>query len=243
MQHSFDVEIAEKYGIVPAIILNHLQFWILKNKANNVNFYDGYYWTYNSIKAFKELFPYVSEKQIITALSKLENEGLIITGNYNKIAYDRTKWYALTEKGFSILQNRETHLPEMSNGNDTEGKPIPYINTDINSDINTDIKKVSKKESKKESYEEILDTIQDQGLKELYLEYIKMRKMIKAPMTNRALTTLINKVNSLEPCNVENQKQLLDKAILNNWKSVYPLKEDEKKTESKEPKRYGGTYL
>ena len=51
-----------------------------------------------------------------------------------------------------------------------------------------------------------------------------MRKMIKAPMTDRALTMLIKKVNELEPNNVENQKKLLEVAIMNNWKSVYPLK-------------------
>ena len=51
-----------------------------------------------------------------------------------------------------------------------------------------------------------------------------MRKMIKAPMTDRALTMLIKKVNELEPNSIENQKKLLEVAIMNNWKSVYPLK-------------------
>ena len=54
MQHSFDIEIAEKYGVSEAILLQHLWFWIEKNKANEVNFYDGTYWTYNSIKALKD---------------------------------------------------------------------------------------------------------------------------------------------------------------------------------------------
>ena len=54
-----------------------------------------------------------------------------------------------------------------------------------------------------------------------------MRKMIKAPMTDRALQMLINKVEQLEPGNTERQKLLLDTAILNNWKSVYPLKDNQ----------------
>lgn len=51
-----------------------------------------------------------------------------------------------------------------------------------------------------------------------------MRKLIKSPLTDRALKMLIKKVQDLEPTDIERQKQLLETAILNNWKSVYPLK-------------------
>jgi hypothetical protein len=36
---------------------------------------------------------------------------------------------------------------------------------------------------------------------------------------------LISKVNDLEPHSIENQKKLLEIAIMNNWKSVYPLRD------------------
>ena len=85
-----------------------------------------------------------------------------------------------------------------------------------------------KKKERKNTYDEILSAVQDDSLKELYLEYIKMRKMIKSPMTDRALRLLINKVNDLEPNSLHRQKQLLETAIMNNWKSVYPLKDGQK---------------
>ncbi len=123
MNHSFNVEIATKYGMMEAILLEHLNFWISKNKANKANFYDGNYWTYNSTKALAELFPYVSSNTISRALRHLKEEGLILFGNYNKISYDRTTWYAITEKGISILQHGESDLskcemdsPKMING-------------------------------------------------------------------------------------------------------------------------------
>lgn len=87
-----------------------------------------------------------------------------------------------------------------------------------------------KKERKKSGYDEILSQIEDDSLRELYLEYIKMRKMIKAPMTDRALTMLINKVNELEPFDIGRQMRMLETAIMNNWKSVYPLKEERQTT-------------
>lgn len=130
MQHNFDVEIAKRYGVLEAIILQNIFFWIEKNKANRTHYYDGNYWTYNSNKAFAEIFPYASEKQIRTALEKLRKEEILMTGNYNKAGFDKTLWYAITDKGYSVLKG-QIDLPCGADGNDQEGKPIPYINTDI----------------------------------------------------------------------------------------------------------------
>lgn len=139
MIHGFDVSIAKKYGIQEAILFNHLYFWIKKNKANNKHYYDNYYWTYSTKKAFTELFPYLTERQVDYALKKLLDAGLIIKGNYNKSGYDRTLWYAITKKGYSILQNcqmEQTNLPNRINDN---VQPIPDNNTDIETDIKTNI--------------------------------------------------------------------------------------------------------
>ena len=131
MEHHFSVEFAERYGILEAVLMNHMQFWIQKNELNKMNFYDGHYWTYNSMRALHEMFPYVSERKLRNALKRLEDDGIIMTGNYNKSAYDRTIWYAITEKGKSILQNCKMEVAEMSNGSVENGKPIPDNNTDI----------------------------------------------------------------------------------------------------------------
>ena len=94
-------------------------------------------------------------------------------------------------------------------------------NTLKNNTINNTLKK-----ERKTTYDAILSGITDTDLKGLYLEYIKMRKLIKAPLTDRALEMLINKVNKLEPDSINNQKQMLETAIMNNWKSVYPIKKE-----------------
>lgn len=125
MIHCFDIELATKYGLLEAILLNNLWYWIEKNKANEVNFYDGTYWTYNSTKAFKELFPYASERQIQTALKKLKDEGIIRTGNYNQSAYDRTLWYAFTITGLSIMQKCKMENTNLLNRNVENVEPIP----------------------------------------------------------------------------------------------------------------------
>ena len=84
MYHSFDTDLAKKYGVLEAVLLNHFQFWIAKNEANDVNFHDGCYWTFNSIKAFQDLFPYATRRQIEKALKHLRDEGILQVSNYNE---------------------------------------------------------------------------------------------------------------------------------------------------------------
>lgn len=138
MHHYFNVDIAKEYGINAAVLLENIGYWVKLNEANETNFFDGNYWTYNSRRAYQELFPYMSKRQVDTAFEKLINAGLIITGNYNKLAYDRTLWYALTQKGKSILHFGVMDNPEMSNGQPRNVPPIPDINPVSKPCINPD---------------------------------------------------------------------------------------------------------
>ena len=128
----FENEVAKAHGVNESIILHKLYFWIEKNQLNGKNFYDDKYWTYNSIKAFCDMFPFLSEKQIRTALKSLEEQGLICTGNYNKHTYDRTKWYSLTERAFAYYQKGNSICPtgqmdtdKRANASAEKGEPIP----------------------------------------------------------------------------------------------------------------------
>lgn len=137
MQHHFDIYIAEQYGILEAILLNHFEFWIAKNEANEKNYYDDEYWTYNSTKALQKLFPYVSQRKIQNALKHLIDEGVLMTGNYNKSAYDRTLWYAFTEKGKCIMQKCKMEDANLLNQLCNNVQPIPDNNTYNDKDNNS----------------------------------------------------------------------------------------------------------
>lgn len=103
MEHSFDINIAKGYGIEEAILLKNIYGWIMKNKANNKHFYNNRYWTYNSARAFAELFPYMSARSISRKLTELQSKGIIMIDNFNDNKYDRTQWYALTDKGLELF--------------------------------------------------------------------------------------------------------------------------------------------
>ena len=137
---SFDSDVAKDVGVNAAVLFYNIAWWIEKNEANNTNFHDGDYWTYNSMKAYTEMFPFMSKQNIRTAIKVLQDGGYIKTGNYNAAAYDRTLWYALTDKGKSRTQNQHFHLPKSTFPCVGSNTPIPDINTDINTDILDNIK-------------------------------------------------------------------------------------------------------
>ena len=125
MDYNFNVEIAKKYGVDGAIIIQNLFFWIIKNKANKKHFHEERYWTYNSTRAFVELFPFWTQRQIERILKNLEKDGAIITNNFNEVKYDRTKWYSLTDTVESIYANGKMEITKDVNENTQTVKPIP----------------------------------------------------------------------------------------------------------------------
>jgi len=131
VKKSFDSNIAKLVGTDAAIIYSNIEFWIKTNEANKVNYFDGKFWMYHSIKAFCELFDYLSESQIKTCLVKLEKFNLIQTGNYNQIGYDRTKWYTIPINT-TIGEKSQMDLLNNDNPLDENRQPIQDIKTDKN---------------------------------------------------------------------------------------------------------------
>ena len=111
MEHSFDIKMAQEHGVAAAIIFRNFQFWIAKNKANGKNYRDGRTWTYNSMRALADLFPYLTFWKVRTGLETLIKEGILLKANYNKKGYDRTAWYAFVDEK-TALAGYPAHLCE-----------------------------------------------------------------------------------------------------------------------------------
>lgn len=118
MNHSFNTTIAKEYGLAEAILLENIYFWCKKNEANK-KLINGRPFTYNSVRAFNNLFDYLSPSSISRALKNLEDKGLVDVGCFNTNQYDRTKWYCITDKAkeyFEPKKNDEKLAePEKSN--------------------------------------------------------------------------------------------------------------------------------
>lgn len=167
--HAFNVELAKRLGLNDALILQHLYFWYEKNMLNDRNIIDGKIWTYNSIKAFCGIFPYLTKNQIIGALKRLLEKGIIEEGNFNKISFDKTKWYSITEIGLIDFLKVEMELPKIRNQNSENQKPIPDSNTNSNTDSNILSWKKDFNIYKKQLHEEYTKLLND-------IEFIKQQE-------------------------------------------------------------------
>ena len=67
----------------------------------------------------------------------------------------------------------------------------------------------------------------DPELNDAIVEFIKFRKGIKKPMSDRAITLMMNKLESLSHDKHE-QVQILNQSIMQGWTGLYALKDDGK---------------
>lgn len=101
-----------------AVILQQLHYWL--QRSNLVR--ENHRWVYNSMADWNKQFPWMKRKTLSDKFKKLEKKGLIITGNYNKAAFDKTKWYRIDYDAFSHLEQR------LSKKQPTIGKESPNGN-------------------------------------------------------------------------------------------------------------------
>ncbi|UXI85412.1 DnaD domain protein [Ligilactobacillus salivarius] len=136
-------KLAELLGdLDEAIILQQIHYWLVKN----MNIKDGYSWIYNSVKDWNKQFKWLSEPTLKRKFKSLEDKGLLITGNYNKAKFDRTKWYridydALDEMIHAKYQNDTTIVSKRYNAkyqNDTTNTIEYTENNNIDNTTTTD---------------------------------------------------------------------------------------------------------
>lgn len=110
--YQFNTDDAEAYGVDAAVMLWNMRYWLERNLLNRRNLYDGRVWTHNSIEALTGLFPWLTEKQVRSRIDKLRKRGVVIAGNYNKKAYDRTLWYSVDEAAFIVDDDKSPDKPD-----------------------------------------------------------------------------------------------------------------------------------
>ena len=124
--------LAKAVGINGAIILQQLHYWLLKS----TNLEDGFVWRYRTYDGWAEDLPWLSAAGVRKILKKLEKDGHIITGNYNRLSLDKTIWYRIDYnspifKGQSMCYKVSDHVIQSSSPSDTECATIPETTPEI----------------------------------------------------------------------------------------------------------------
>ena len=130
---TFSPELADKVGVNEAIFLHQLHYWT--KKSENVR--DGYTWVYNTYEDWVKQFPFWSRSTIVRIISKLEKESYVISGNYNKLKIDKTKWYRIDYSKIEQCMSHpsahfeQTIVSSCADEHTNMSRAIPEITTEI----------------------------------------------------------------------------------------------------------------
>lgn len=87
-----------------AIVFQQLHYWLQRSKQVQE---DGHKWVYNSMEDWLKQFPWIKSRSTLSRyFNDLEKRGLVITGNFNKAKFDKTKWYRIDYDALSDLEQR-----------------------------------------------------------------------------------------------------------------------------------------
>ena len=179
----------------------------------------GYCWASNVY--FAELYK-VSKTSISKWISQLTAKGYITS----KIIY---------RDGTKIIEERRLYIthPIEEKLNRYERKVKEGIEEKLNTPIEEKLKEnntvinntvnIYKKEKETSLDKIINDYTTNKNLINTLVDFMKMRKSIKKPLTDRALKGILTKLDNL--CENEQTKiEILEQSIINCWAGVFPLK-------------------
>nr|DAO51594.1 MAG TPA: replisome organizer [Caudoviricetes sp.] len=83
----------------------------------------------------------------------------------------------------------------------------------------------NKKNNKKIKEDKEIIYSDSQELNEAILSFIEYRKSIKKPMSERAVSLLLGKLNKMSG-SIQEQIEILNQSILNGWQGIFPLKNE-----------------
>ena len=151
---------------------------------------------------------------VMSALAELEEFGYLERsrlinekGQFSGVQYDIYEQpqqnNPIAEKANSAKENAEKSNSE--NQSQLNTNLIKYLENKLCNELNT----------------------KDSELLGLYVDYIELREHMQAPLTEQGLDKLIARAKRYSKDNVRIEKVLLETAIINNWKNIYPPRESE----------------
>lgn len=180
----------------------------------------------------------LTEREIRTAISHLKSTGEVTSKSTNKFTVFTVVNYELYQS--NDMQNDN----QVTNERQTNDKRKTTIE---------ERKKERREEGKKEKKEIPYGTKKkeppayypnDEKLNQAFADYVQMRKLIKKPMTDRAVSLAMSKLQKLavlpfsETMDNGLAIQILEQSVMNSWQGLFPLKET-----GKEEKKKGSTNI
>ena len=125
------------------------------------------------------------------------------------------------QKQIALVEDVTLHVTQ-SNATDIDIDKELEIDIEIDKEIEKNNKKnIKKKNNIKKEY------FSNSAVNDIFLDFIEQRKILKAVNSDRAINTLVNKLEAYD----DNTKyKMIENSIINSWKSIYELKENNNST-------------
>lgn len=159
-----------------------------------------------------------SHTSIRSALKELEENKYLVRERKNNEKGYFVYEYTLYEMPEPYIGNQHAASQHTENGHTENRRQINK--EELNKDL-LNKEGLSKENIYIGDYETVLKDIKNNELRNLYVDYVEMRRNIESPISIRGLVMLINRCERLANFDLELQKALLEAAIINEWKNVY----------------------
>lgn len=237
----------KELGLEEAVIIGELAsehlYWESRDELQ-----DGFF--YSTIENVADRTGLTAYQQR-TALNNLESAGLV---EVKRMGMPAKRYIRINEAELLKVFNNKKLKNLTTSDEKTEAQDVQFFDTNKTKEIIHKEEDITKKEVSKKSkavddkpkpqtFDEILDssplTANNPELRESCEEFIKMRKLIKKPLTNMALKLALNKAYELAGGDPNKMKAIIDQSVLNSWQGIFPLKEE---TASQPRKSSGSSY-
>lgn len=135
---------------------------------------------------------------------KRDDKGRFIDWQYDIYEIPKDLYDDLPHPKNPDMDNPDMDFPDMEN----------YTQLNTNKE-NTKKQNTKLKENVKRKY------FDNEDLNNIFIEYLEMRKKMKAINSDRAINTLINKLSSYDD---DMKFRMIEQSIVNSWKSIYEVK-------------------
>ncbi|MEG0385157.1 MAG: DnaD domain protein [Solibacillus sp.] len=155
-------KLAMVVGLNEALFLQQLHYWVTKSGI----IMDGEKWIYNAYTSWHKQFPFWSDRTIRRIVKRLDELGVLISANYNRASFDKTKWYRIHYDQLTQLLGEASFFDEPRQNGTTEGPQCPDNNGPIRhtppSNLATPIQKTTTKTT--DRLDEIKCVVQNFGI-------------------------------------------------------------------------------
>lgn len=239
--------LAQRLGLNEAIVLQQVSYWL--NETDSGVEYDGRRWIYNTYEQWIEQFPFWSQDTVKRAITSLRKQGVLIVEKLSSDRLNHTNYYTINYEAAALIEEGKLHqsesakCPDLDDGklhqsNGADCPDVTYTNNTYTTQETTAETTTGEPENLPSTFPKQKQAEQSKNAElgdlpgwvpvEPWIAFVEMRKAMgsRAKLTPHAAKLIVGKLDEFRKQGMD-LTEILNNSIMNNWKSVFPLKQQQ----------------